>query len=158
MASLQHENILHVHDFVNDGHTMCIVMEYVQGIDLYDLLERTPVLPVEVAAIVALQVARALDYAHFVCLGYRQDEIDPLAAHAAHVHLRQARPGALQAKAGEGVINMEAQFGALRDAGYAGHMALEYVHQDYMGTLYDDVLTETLRLRDRWRRWAGETP
>ena len=42
MASLQHENILHVYDFIKDGRTMYIVMEYVQGIDLYDLLERTP--------------------------------------------------------------------------------------------------------------------
>ena len=65
MASLQHENILHVHDFLKDGRSMYIIMEYVRGIDLYDILDKTPVLPVEVAAIVALQVARALDYAHF---------------------------------------------------------------------------------------------
>jgi serine/threonine-protein kinase len=65
MASLQHENILHVYDFVKDGDSMYIVMEYVQGIDLYDLLQLTPRLPVEVAAIIALQVARALDYAHY---------------------------------------------------------------------------------------------
>ena len=65
MASLQHENILHVVDFVKDGNSMYIVMEYVQGIDLYDLLELSPVLPAEEAAIIALQVARALDYAHF---------------------------------------------------------------------------------------------
>lgn len=65
MASLQHENILHVYDFIKERGTMYIVMEYVQGIDLYDLLEITPRLPVEVAAILALQVARALDYAHF---------------------------------------------------------------------------------------------
>ncbi|MFW5925160.1 MAG: serine/threonine-protein kinase [Myxococcota bacterium] len=65
MASLQHENILHVHDYVKDGRSMYIVMEHVEGIDLYDLLEKTPRLPIEVAAIIALQVARALDYAHF---------------------------------------------------------------------------------------------
>ncbi len=65
MASLQHENILHVIDFVKDHKTLSIVMEYIDGIDLYDLLERAPRLPVEVAAIIALQVARALDYAHF---------------------------------------------------------------------------------------------
>ncbi|MCA9581049.1 MAG: serine/threonine protein kinase [Myxococcales bacterium] len=65
MASLQHENIIHVHDFVVEGDSMYIVMEYVRGIDLYDLLEKTPQLVPEVAAIVALQVARALDYAHF---------------------------------------------------------------------------------------------
>src|SRR5262245_56531167 len=65
MASLQHENILHVYDFIKDGDTMYIVMEYVQGIDLYDVLQLTPKLPVEVAAVVGLQIARALDYAHF---------------------------------------------------------------------------------------------
>lgn len=65
MASLQHENILHVHDFLKQEGSMYIVMEYVQGIDLFDLLERRSQLPIDVAAIVALQVARALDYAHF---------------------------------------------------------------------------------------------
>src|SRR6201995_1759698 len=65
MASLQHENILHVYDFVKAGGSLYIVMEYVQGIDLYDLLQLSPRLPVEVAALIALQVARALDYAHF---------------------------------------------------------------------------------------------
>lgn len=65
MASLQHENILHVIDFVKDGRSMYIIMEYVEGIDLYDLLETSPTLPPEVGSIVALQVARALDYAHF---------------------------------------------------------------------------------------------
>jgi serine/threonine-protein kinase len=65
MASLQHENILHVYDFIKDGDTMYIIMEYVQGIDLYDLLQLTPKLPVDVAAVIGLQIARALDYAHF---------------------------------------------------------------------------------------------
>jgi sugar phosphate isomerase/epimerase len=101
-------------------------------------------------------VRLALDYAHFVCLGYRQEEVDPLAAHAAHVHLRQARPGALQAKFGQGTINFPALFGTLRDAGYGGALALEAVHQDYMGTLYDDVLTETVALRDCFNAWRGE--
>ncbi|MEM1413656.1 MAG: serine/threonine-protein kinase [Myxococcota bacterium] len=65
MAALQHENILHVVDFVKDGRSMYIIMEFVEGIDLYDLLDATPVLPPEVATIIALQVCRALDYAHF---------------------------------------------------------------------------------------------
>jgi sugar phosphate isomerase/epimerase len=96
-----------------------------------------------------------LDYAHFICLGWRQNEIDALAPHAAHVHLRQARPGVLQAKMHQGTINFEAQFATLKAAGFAGHLALEYVHQDYMDTLHDDVLTETILLRDRVRTWAG---
>jgi sugar phosphate isomerase/epimerase len=96
-----------------------------------------------------------LDYAHFVCLGWRQDEIDVLAPHAAHVHLRQAKPGFLQTKMSQGTINFEAQCAALRDAGYDGCLSLEFVHQDYMDTLYDDVLTETIILRDRVRAWQA---
>ncbi len=65
MASLQHENILHVIDFLKDGRSMFIIMEHVDGIDLYDLLERSPRLPADIAAIIALQLVRGLDYAHF---------------------------------------------------------------------------------------------
>jgi sugar phosphate isomerase/epimerase len=89
-----------------------------------------------------------LDYAHFVCLGYRQEEIDVLAPYAAHVHLRQARPGVLQAKLDEGTINFPALIATLRDSGYEGYLSLEYVHQSYMNTLYDDVLSETVKVRD----------
>ncbi|NAZ38134.1 sugar phosphate isomerase/epimerase [Rubellimicrobium sp. CFH 75288] len=99
-------------------------------------------------------VRLALDYAHFLCLGYRQEEVDPLAPHAAHVHLRQARPGLLQAKFAKGTINFPALFGTLREAGYDGALALEAVHQDYMDTLHDDVMTETVALRDAFRLWA----
>lgn len=96
----------------------------------------------------------ALDYAHFVVSGYRQDEIDALAPHAGHVHLRQARPGALQAKLEQGVINFPALLATLRDAGYAGWLAAEYVHQDYFATLNEDVLTETVKMRDLVRAWS----
>ena len=65
MASLNHENILQVYDYVSHGELMYIVMEYVEGVDVFDLLEQAVSLPAEVAAIVALQVARALDHAHF---------------------------------------------------------------------------------------------
>ena len=93
-------------------------------------------------------VQLVLDYAHFVCLGYRQAEIDPLATFAAHVHLRQARMGALQAKYAQGTINFPALFRTLREAGYGGALAIEPVHQDYMNTLFDDVMTEAVALRD----------
>jgi sugar phosphate isomerase/epimerase len=93
-------------------------------------------------------VKLALDYAHFACMGFSQSEIDPLAAFAGHIHLRQARPGALQAKWGEGTLDFAALVGTLRAAGYDGWLAVEYVHQAYMNTLSDDVLTETIRMRD----------
>jgi serine/threonine-protein kinase len=65
LAQLQHENIIHVYDFHRERGAMFIVMEHVQGVDLYDLLERCRTLPYDVAAIIALQVARALDYIHY---------------------------------------------------------------------------------------------
>src|SRR5437899_2709595 len=65
LANLSHENLVAVYDFVKQGGTMFIVMEYVQGIDLFDVLDKVGRLPVEVACIVTMQVARALDYAHF---------------------------------------------------------------------------------------------
>ncbi len=101
----------------------------------------------------ATGVALALDYSHFACLGYRQDEIDPLAPFAAHVHLRQARMGALQTKFAHGTLNFPAMFGTLRDAGYTGALAIEPVHQDYMNTLFEDVLTEIVALRDCFTTW-----
>ncbi len=100
-------------------------------------------------------VGLALDYSHFTCLGYRQDEIDPLAKHATHVHLRQAKMGLLQAKFAQGTLNFPAMFATLRDAGYQGHLALEAVHQDYMNTLTEDVLTETILMRDCFQNWKG---
>jgi sugar phosphate isomerase/epimerase len=96
-----------------------------------------------------------LDYAHFVCLGYRQEEIDVLAPHAAHVHLRQTKTGELQTKLAKGTINIAAELATLAAAGFAGHVALEYTHQDYMDSLYDDILTETIQLRDLVRAWEA---
>ncbi|MEZ4404755.1 MAG: serine/threonine-protein kinase [Kofleriaceae bacterium] len=65
LATLQHENIISVYDFHREHGALFIVMEYVSGIDLYDLLDRSGRMPFDVAAIIALQVARALDYIHY---------------------------------------------------------------------------------------------
>lgn len=89
-----------------------------------------------------------LDYAHFVCQGFTQGQIDELVPYAGHVHLRQARPGALQAKLHEGTINFGALLVKLNEADYDGDLSIEYVHQAYMNTLYDDVMTETIQMRD----------
>lgn len=97
-----------------------------------------------------------LDLAHFVTLGFRQDEIETLAPHAAHIHLRQAKQGFLQEKMEDGTINFPSLFGALRDAGYDGWLGIEYVHQAYMNTVFDDVLSETVKMRDCFRNWAGQ--
>ena len=78
-----------------------------------------------------------------------------LAPYAAHIHLRQARPGYLQAKLDQGVIDFRALLALLRSQGYERALAIEYVHQAYMNTLYDDVLTETIAMRDLVRGWMA---
>ena len=65
LAALQHENIIHIYDFHEEAGNLFIVMEYVAGIDLYDLLDHAGRVPYDVAAIIAMQVARALDYIHY---------------------------------------------------------------------------------------------
>lgn len=89
-----------------------------------------------------------LDYAHLICLGFTQQEIDTIAPLASHIHLRQARPGKLQEKMALGTINFNALLSLLNHIGYQGYVAYEYVHQDYMNTLSEDVLTETILMRD----------
>jgi serine/threonine protein kinase len=65
LAALQHENIINVYDFHRQDDSLFIVMEYVEGTDIYDLLDLCGRLPFDVAAIIAVQVARALDYVHY---------------------------------------------------------------------------------------------
>ena len=65
LAKLQHENLIQVYDYLEERGALFIVMEHVEGIDLYDLLDRSGRLPFDVAAIIATQVARALDYVHY---------------------------------------------------------------------------------------------
>ncbi|MBI5509837.1 MAG: protein kinase [Deltaproteobacteria bacterium] len=65
VAALAHQNIVHIYDFITRGDSMFIAMEYVEGIDLYDLMSKVDRLPPDIAAIIALQAARALEYAHY---------------------------------------------------------------------------------------------
>ena len=106
LANLQHENIIHVYDFHQERGAMFIVMEYVQGIDLYDLLEKCGRLPYDVAAIVAMQVARALDYIHYRGIVHR--DIKP-------ANIMIARTGGV--KVMDFGIARDVSFGDLTEAG-----------------------------------------
>lgn len=94
-----------------------------------------------------------LDYAHFICQGYTQPEIDALIPFTGHVHLRQARPGLLQARLEDGTINFSLVLDNLRQAGYSGYLCVENVYQDYIGANNVDVLTETVKMRDFLKAW-----
>jgi eukaryotic-like serine/threonine-protein kinase len=65
VASLAHQNIVHIYDFLTRANSMFIVMEFVEGIDVFELIQRVGRLPPEISAIIALQAARALEYAHY---------------------------------------------------------------------------------------------
>ena len=106
LANLQHENIIHVYDFHRERGAMFIVMEYVQGIDLYDLLEKCGRLPYDVAAIIAMQVARALDYVHYRGIVHR--DIKP-------ANIMIARTGGV--KVMDFGIARDTSFGDLTEAG-----------------------------------------
>ncbi|WEX12254.1 sugar phosphate isomerase/epimerase [Chelativorans sp. AA-79] len=96
-----------------------------------------------------------LDPAHFIMQGYAQSEILALLPASAGLHLRPARPGAMQTRFHDGTINFHALFGALREAGFQGWLSLEALHQTYMNTMTEDVLTETLLMRDAFRSWVS---
>src|SRR5690349_11101726 len=106
LANLQHENIIHVYDYHQERGAMFIVMEYVQGIDLYDLLEKCGRLPYDVAAIIAMQVARALDYVHYRGIVHR--DIKP-------ANIMIARTGGV--KVMDFGIARDQSFGDLTEAG-----------------------------------------
>ncbi|MEQ8274345.1 MAG: serine/threonine-protein kinase [Deltaproteobacteria bacterium] len=65
LATLQHGNIVHVYDYLKDLESAYIVMEYVDGIDLFDVLAESDKVPPDIAAIVAAEVAEGLEYAHY---------------------------------------------------------------------------------------------
>jgi tRNA A-37 threonylcarbamoyl transferase component Bud32 len=63
LARLNHPNIVAVHDFGEVKGQYCFIMEYVDGLDLRQLLQKGPTPPDEALAIVR-QLCDALQYAH----------------------------------------------------------------------------------------------
>jgi serine/threonine protein kinase len=63
-ASLDHENIVHVIDFGNDGDCYQMVMEYVEGESLSDILERWRPIKYDLALALARQLCLGLEHAH----------------------------------------------------------------------------------------------
>lgn len=67
-AQLDHPNIIKVHDLGEDGSTLFMVMEYVNGLNLAQLIMRLQKLdrkmPIEVAVYIAREMCGGLHYAH----------------------------------------------------------------------------------------------
>lgn len=63
-ARIAHPNVIVVHDVVDDDGRPCIVMEYVPGSTLADLLKDGRTLPYQEAARIGLDMVAALRAAH----------------------------------------------------------------------------------------------
>ncbi len=65
LAGLQHENIVAVHDLVEKNRQVFMVLEYVEGLDVAEMITQAKTLPLDISLIIATGVARALEHAHF---------------------------------------------------------------------------------------------
>ena len=63
-ASLNHPNIVRVYDINNAGKTHYMVMEYVQGADLYETVRDDGAMPIDEAVEAMIQSAEGLLHAH----------------------------------------------------------------------------------------------
>ena len=115
--------------------------------------------PAEALRIVkaAPHLSLTLDYSHFIAQGYTVSDVEPLLDHAGHVHVRQAKPGTLQARDDDGTIDFEMILAELERRSYRGAVAFEYEWNSWQGNNRVDVLSETLALRRRLRRFTAAT-
>lgn len=90
-----------------------------------------------------------LDYSHFTRAGIPDERIEPLLAHATHLHARCARRGRLQCSMKENTINFPNIARSLTQRRFKGWIALEYVWIDWEHCNEVDVLSETLILREQ---------
>jgi serine/threonine-protein kinase len=64
LSKLDHENLLEVYDFVRTDSAMWLVLEYVDGVSLAEILGKTEHLTVAAALAVGVELTRALSHAH----------------------------------------------------------------------------------------------
>ena len=96
-----------------------------------------------------------LDYTHFTRAGLPDSAVEPLLAHASHLHVRGARPGRLQAAFKDNVIDYRRIVERLREAGYGRWIGVEYVWTDWEHCNECDNLSETILFRDYLRSLAA---
>ena len=64
LAAFRHQNIVTLYDLVEKNDSIFMVLEFVDGPTLQDLIKEGP-LPPDVAAVIGARIASALDHAHF---------------------------------------------------------------------------------------------
>lgn len=104
-----------------------------------ELLEATPGLTV------------TLDPSHFAYEGVVTSRMLPLLGRTRHVQLRPGGAGVMQSRVVENEIDFAAIIDGLREVGYKGYVAMEYVWIDSWDCNRVDNLSETILLRDLTR-------
>ena len=89
-----------------------------------------------------------LDLSHFELQSVTLDRMLTLVPLAGHLHVRAARPGAIQVRWRDNETDFAALVAALRAAGYDGAYCVEYVPMPKWRCDEMDVVTETLATRD----------
>ena len=64
LLDLQHQSIVHMHDYFTEGSHHFIALEYVDGMSLDKLIQRQVVLPEQVAMVIFYSACLGLQYAH----------------------------------------------------------------------------------------------
>ena len=88
-----------------------------------------------------------LDASHFEVQSVTLDRVLELAPLAGHLHVRAAKPGAMQMRWRDNETDFAALVAALRAAGYRGGYCVEYVPMPKWRCDELDVVTEALATR-----------
>lgn len=63
-ASFHHENLVSIYDFIYSNRSYYLVMEHVDGENLQTVIEHLSPIPANIAMLIALDIARGLEYTH----------------------------------------------------------------------------------------------
>jgi sugar phosphate isomerase/epimerase len=88
-----------------------------------------------------------LDYSHFIDPGYDQAAVEPLHHFTRHLHARQAIPGKRVEKVEKGIIDFARIISLLRQQGFEGSIAVEYVDCEVTRQCHVDVMEETPKMK-----------
>lgn len=134
--------------FADSASTMRDMVEMAKGTDVTFALECHAGSFVETMDEVKemMRLVPALSFAydptHFVMNGIALPDTLPLMERSAQVHLRDAAPGAMQARFGQGAVDFDWILTQLQSRGYQGHFSIEYLEREG-----EDLSTDVLGLR-----------
>lgn len=101
-----------------------------------------------------------IDHSHFIFHGIPYEDIAVMHPYGTHWHARQAGLSKLQAGFDQGEIDFQRIVNDLVRDKYDGVIALEYVYTPWLELTHQDVLRETVFLRDQLREFlqAAKAP